>query len=246
MKSTSNWYQLLFFILTIGFFIRCENKTSQQKQKESKPDWVWLFDGSSTDKWRSLKTQSFPDQGWLVKDKQLIVLGKTENAPGGKDIITKDQYSSFELELEIKLTEGANSGIKYFVVNTFPGSEGQYLGCEYQLIDNERHPDSKNGVNGNRKMASLYDLIPAPGTIEVNPPNQWNKVRIVVKGNQVEHWLNEKKLLEFDRKSDHFRELVSVSKYKKLKEFGEVPQGHLLLQGHSDEVAFRSIKIRAL
>ena len=130
-------------------------------------------------------------------------------------------------------------------MNTFPGKEGSYLGMEYQLIDNEVHPDAELGRDGNRSMASLYDMIPAPENAKINPPGEWNKARILVDGNHVEHWLNDVKLFEFERKSETFRELVALSKYNKLENFGELPEGHILLQGHGDPVSFRSIRIRS-
>ncbi len=219
---------------------------SNTKNKQKKSDWVTLFDGTSTNEWRSTHSDEFPKQGWKVEGNVLTVLAKTESTPAGTDIITKKLYSSFELELEINLTEGANSGIKYFVSDAFPGYEGQYLGLEFQLIDDERHPDAKLGRDGNRTMASLYDLIPPVKDKKVNPPGKWNKIKLVVDGNHVEHWVNGKKVLEFDRKSDSFRQLVKISKYKDFKNFGEIPEGHILLQGHSDQVSFRNIKIKTL
>ena len=216
----------------------------KDKQKDSK--WVTLFDGTGTDAWQDTHSGHFPNQGWKIEGNVLTVLAKTDSTPAGTDIITGKLYSNFELELEINLTEGANSGIKYFVSNAFPGYEGQYLGLEYQLIDDQKHPDAKLGKNGNRTMASLYDLIPAAKNKKVYPPGQWNKVRLIVEGNQVEHWLNGRQALECDRKSDSFRQLVAGSKYKNYKNFGEIPEGHILLQGHSDQVSFRNIRIKVL
>ena len=119
-----------------------------------------------------------------------------------------------------------------------------FLGLEYQLLDNERHPDAFEGKDGNHKMGALYDMIPPPKNISINPPGEWNKIRILVDGNRVEHWFNEKKILEFDRKSADYRELVSQSKYNNLKKFGELDQGRILLQGHGNDVSFRAIRIR--
>lgn len=217
---------------------------SNIKNKQKKSDWITLFDGTSTNEWKSSHSDKFPEQGWKVEKNVLTVLAKTETTPAGSDIISKKSFSNFELELEINLTEGANSGIKYFVSNAFPGFEGQYLGLEFQLIDDERHPDAKLGKDGNRTMASLYDLIPATKNKKVNPPGKWNKIKLIVDGNHVEHWLNGKKVLEFDRNSESFKQLVTISKYKNFKNFGGIPKGNILLQGHSDEVAFRSIKLR--
>ncbi len=112
------------------------------------------------------------------------------------------------------------------------------------MLDNERHPDAEQGRDGNHKMAALYDMIPPPEDLSINPPGEWNKVRITLDGSKVEHWFNDEKVLEFDRKSLAFRELVSLSKYNDLENFGELEEGHILLQGHGNDVSFRNIRIR--
>lgn len=231
------------FIITL--FCQCKVKSHGGQQADKvKADWVWLFDGKSTDAWEEAGKETFPATGWIVKNNELIVLGKGEKQKAGRDIITKKEYSNFDLQLECKLMEGGNSGIKYFVKDDFPGHEGEYLGLEYQLIDDDRHPDAKMGRNGDRTMGSLYDLIPAPADKKLFPPDEWNKVRIVVDSSHVEHWLNDKKLFEYNRQSDTFKQLVHLSKYKNLVNFGQASKGHILLQGHGDTVAFRKIKIR--
>lgn len=230
-----------------------ERKINQSKQlntlseKEKKEGWQLLFDGKSTKEWTGTKGNGFPKSGWVIEDGILTVLGSTgaDHHASGGDIITKDQYGNFELSLEFKIPKGANSGIKYFVVNDFPNQKGNYLGLEYQIIDDENHADAKLGVNGNRTVASLYDLIPAKNK-KVKPVGEWNQASIMVKGNHVEHWLNGSKVLEYERGSDEFRKLVAASKYKDLKGFGEMPSGHILLQGHGDTVHYRNIKIRNL
>lgn len=236
----------IFFLLGIAFlFVQCATKDNQKKAETAEDvNWISLFDGSNTDSWRDTKSEQFPEHGWVVEGEVLTVLGETEDQPGGHDIISKKRYGNFELELEARLTEGANSGIKYVVTDAFPGKEGSFLGLEYQLIDNERHPDAIKGRDGNHKMAGLYDMIPPPENLTINPPGEWNKIRIKLDGNKVEHWLNDEKVLEFDRKSLAFRELVSLSKYKDLKSFGELDEGYILLQGHGNDVSFRAIKIR--
>jgi hypothetical protein len=232
-------------ILLIAIILsQCATISSQQtKNDNTTKRQIILFDGKSTDSWKDIKSDHFPENGWVLKDGVLTVLAKTENQEGGHDIVTKEQFSNFELELEVRLSEGANSGIKYMVIDSYPGSMGQYLGLEYQLIDNERHADALLGRNGNRKMASLYDILPAGENIRINPPGEWNKVKIVVNRYRVEHWLNGQKVIEFDRSLDCFNELVRLSKYNKLVNFGGQEQGHILLQGHGNEVSFRDIKI---
>lgn len=238
------YLQLLILIVLI---LQAPTLASQQnKKKQIEKTQITLFDGTSTEAWKDLKSDQFPEHGWQIKDGILTVLGKTDTQDGGHDIITKEQYSNFELELEVLLSEGANSGIKYMVVNTYPGKEGNYLGLEYQLIDNEKHPDALLGRNGNRKMATLYDILPARDNIKINPAGTWNKVKIVVHKNRVQHWLNDKMVLAYNRKSDSYKELVRLSKYSELDNFGSQKEGHILLQGHGNEVSFRNIKISVL
>lgn len=233
------------FVIGIVLLTQCSGNQNPSANVSSEDEnWVPLFNGSSVESWRDTKSEGFPEHGWVVEDGILTALGEKEDQPGGHDIITKEQYGNFELELEARLTEGANSGIKYLVTNDFPGHEGSFLGLEYQLLDNERHPDAQQGRDGNHKMASLFDMIPAPEDISIQSPGNWNKVRIVLDGNRVEHWLNDEKVLDFDRKSLAFRELVSLSKYNDLENFGEMDEGHILLQGHGNDVSFRNIRIR--
>jgi len=235
----------LLVLTGIILLTQCSSKEKQASTHAAEQDsWTMLFDGNSLDHWRDTKSESFPEHGWVVEEGVLTVLGEKEGQPGGHDIITKERYGNFELELEVRLTEGANSGIKYQVTNAFPGHEGSYLGLEYQLLDNERHPDAQNGRDGNHKMASLYDMIPPPEDLSIHPPGKWNKVRIIMDGNKVEHWFNDEKVLQFDRESLAFSELVSLSKYHDLENFGELDEGHILLQGHGNDVSFRNIKIR--
>ncbi len=213
---------------------------------EQADGWRLLFDGTTTNGWRNAHAESFPDKGWAVRDGELVVLesGGGEAAHGG-DIVTVDEYGDFELQLDFKLTPGANSGIKYFVTEKVgtPG-RGSAIGLEYQLLDDERHPDAKMGIDGNRTVGSLYDLIAAPTDKNLRPVGEWNTARIVSKGRKVEHWLNGTKLIEFERGSDEFRKLVAGSKYKDFESFGEAASGHILLQDHGNTVHFRNIRIK--
>ena len=215
-------------------------------REEKQEGWKLLFDGKTMNGWRGAYRDSLPARGWEVKDGELIVQasGGAEAAYGG-DIVTVDQYSSFELVVDFKMTEGANSGIKYFVTEQQPKTPGSAKGLEYQLLDDARHPDAKLGIDGNRTLASLYDLLPATNK-SVNPVGQWNHARIVVRGRHVEHWLNGIKVLEYERGGKEFLAHKAVSKFKDLGGFGEAPKGHILLQDHGDQVFFRNIKIRIL
>lgn len=233
--------------------------------QEAAQGWKLLFDGETTDGWRGAHKDAFPDHGWRVENGELIVEASAgAEAQAGGDIVTVDEYSTFELSLEFMLTEGANSGIKYFVTEGYD-SGGSAIGLEYQLLDDERHPDAKEGANGNRTVASLYDLIPAHPNKIVHPPGQWNQARLVVTGSRVEewlngndlekavfrgahveHWLNHRKVLEYERGTQAFDALVARSKYVVWDGFGHWERGRLLLQEHGDEVHFRSIKVREL
>ncbi len=213
-------------------------------EEEKNKGWKLLFDGESSNGWRNAYKEDFPEKGWDIRNGELIVLasGGAKSRNGG-DIVTTAEYSDFDLRLQVLITKGANSGVKYFVTEAKKWHSGSAIGLEYQILDDENHPDAKLGNHAmSRTFASLYDLIPATNK-QLNSPGQWNNIRILSKGNRVEHWLNGLKVLEYERGSKEFRRLVSESKYKKYRHFGEVGSGHILLQDHGDEVHFRSIKI---
>lgn len=214
--------------------------TNRLSDHERRAGWTLLWDGSTSKGWRGTDGGAFPTRGWTVADGLLSVSG------GGGDIATQVPYRDFALSVDFRLTEGANSGIKYRVA---PGKAA--VGLEYQLLDDARHPDAKMGRDGNRTLASLYDLIPArnlsdpasPGK-RINPPGEWNRAVIVVRGNHVEHWLNGFKVVEYERGSAEFRAAVAASKFAGDKGFGTWAQSPIVLQDHGDRVDFRSIKLR--
>ena len=218
--------------------------TSYEKQD----GWKLLFDGKSNSGWTGAYKKTFPEKGWEIKDGVMRVLpAEGKEATNGGDIVTTEHYSTFDLSFEFKLTPGANSGIKYFVTLN-ENNSGSAIGLEYQLLDDTLHPDAKMGRGGNRTLASLYDLIKAEKTTRfIKQPGKWNTSRIIVyPNNHVEHYLNGIKVLEYERGSQTYRELVAISKYTIWQNFGEAKQGHILLQDHGNEVSFRSIKIREL
>jgi hypothetical protein len=210
---------------------------------ERQQGWQLLWDGSSTSGWRSNKGDEFPTRGWRIRNGELVVTGA-----GGGDIVTEQTFGAFELQLEFQLTPGANSGIFYYVGDH---GSGNLLGLEYQLLDDERHPDARQGQHGNRTLASLYDIQPLSRlmtNIGIAPEvGKWQHARIVATADgNIEHWLNGVKVVSFNRHSAQFRARVAASKYKDVKNYGELERGHILLQDHGDEVRFRSIKIRPL
>jgi hypothetical protein len=212
------------------------NTLTEQERQEG---WRLLWDGKSGDGWRSIKNESFPAKGWEIANGELTVLPK--NAGGGAgDIITRETYSSFILKVDFRLTDAANSGIKYF----FDPKRNGGTTLEYQVLD-AKHPDATKGRDGNRTVASLYDVMPAVGA-KPKPVGEWNTAMIVSNGRQVEHWLNGEKVLAFERGSDAFRKAVSLSKFSKQPNWGEQEAGHILLQDHQDRVSYRNIKIKVL
>ncbi len=227
--------------------------TNQLTAREKSEGWQLLWDGKTTQGWRGARLEHFPQKGWKIESGVLTVLKGTggESTQGG-DIVTVAKYKNFELEVDFKLTKGANSGIKYFVDTELNKGEGSAIGCEYQLLDDEHHPDAKLGANGNRTLASLYDLIPAEAKLYA--PNEsvskrvnqyeWNRAKIVVAGNHVQHFLNGIKVVAYERGTQMWRALVARSKYAVWPNFGEAAEGHILLQDHGDEVSFRNIKLR--
>jgi len=217
-------------------------------EDEKNSGWKLLFDGKTSGNWVGAYKDKFPDTGWAISDGMINVhetLGK-EGGTGG-DIVTRETYKSFDLSFDFRLTPGANSGVKYFVrLSPEEKNSGSAIGLEYQVLDDSLHPDAKLGRNGDRTLSSLYDLIPANKQRRfIHPIGQWNTGRIIVyPNNHVEHYLNGIKVLEYERGSKEFKDLVAISKYKKWPAFGEATEGHLLLQDHGNNVSYRSIKIR--
>ena len=212
---------------------------------EKTAGWKLLFDGKTTNGWRGFHADAFPAQGWVVEDGAIKRVATVKTPGAGGDIITADEYGNFELALDWKLTAGGNSGLKYLIVEP-PGGKGRSgVGYEMQILDDERHPDAKAGVNGNRTAGALYDLI-APSTHAARPIGEWNQARLVVKGRHVEHWLNGQRIVQFEIGSPEMKALIAKSKYKDIQGFGDATRGHILLQDHGDEVSFRNLKIRAL
>ncbi len=215
---------------------------------EQQSGWKLLFDGKDSKGWRGAYKDSFPTGEWVIKNGTITVLS-SEGKEGGNagDIVTLDQYSAFDLSFDFKLTPGANSGVKYFVTLS-ENNTGSAIGLEYQALDDSLHPDAKLGRDGDRTLASLYDLIKAKKEKRfIHQPGEWNTGRVIVyPNNHVEHYLNGIKVLEYDRGSKEYKDLVAISKYNVWPNFGEAKQGHILLQDHGNEVSFRSIKIKEL
>lgn len=218
--------------------------------------WRLLFDGQSLTGWRGIGIDSVPSAHWTIEADAIKKIPSGDvpvQADGqpvaGGDLITDETFGDFELTFDWKVSEGGNSGIKYNVSEEMsranpPGRAA--LGFEYQILDDERHPDANMGVGGNRKAAGLYDLIGAGDAKPLNPPGEWNHGRIVFQGNHGEHWLNGEKVVEYDLGSARMDSLVAASKYAPIAGFADRRTGHIVLQDHNDAVWFRNLKIREL
>ena len=200
----------------------------------SNSEWTVLFDGKTVKGLRGYKQSGFPDS-WEVVD------GTLKTVPGhGVDLISEEVYKNFELELEWKVPKGGNSGIFYFATE-----EGNYIwqsAPEMQVVDDEKHTDGKNTLTS---AGALYALI-APSANVVKPVGEFNQVRIKVKNNHVEHWLNGTKIVEYVYDSDMMWDLVAKSKFNKMPLFAKASEGHIGLQGDHGLIWYKNIRIRRL
>ena len=203
---------------------------------EKSAGWKLLFDGKSLAGWTSFKKTTPPEKGWDIQDGWLHHIAKA----GGGDIVSAEKYSEFELSWEWRIAEGGNSGLKYFISDA---RKGGAVGHEYQMLDDDKHPDGKKGLN--RQTAALYDVLD-PVNRPVKKPGETNQSRVLVKGNHVEHWLNGAKVLEYELGSDALKAAIAKSKFKSVEGFGTRLPGRLLLQDHGDEIFIRNLKLRDL
>jgi hypothetical protein len=195
--------------------------------------WRLLFDGRSTLGWRGFRQPSTPN-GWQAID------GALTRAGDAGDIITVNQFASFELTLEWQIAQGGNSGIMYRVTEN--GDATFHTGPEMQVLDNARHPDGANPLSSAGACYGMY----APSTDVTRQAGAWNEVRLLVNGNLVEHWLNGVKVVEYQLGSADWLARLQVSPFRELPRYGREALGHIALQDHGDRVAYRSIKIRLI
>jgi hypothetical protein len=235
-------------LFVCGFLARAEDKKAEAADADSKTPntlteqekaagWKLLFDGKTTAGWRAFRGKSMPDK-WHVVDGALVL--QPRSGKQGGDIVTEDQYGSFDLKLEWKISPGGNSGIMYHVSES--EAAPWFTGPEYQVLDNAKHADGRNPLTS---AASCYALY-APTKDSTRPVGEWNQARIVVRGKHVEHWLNGEKVVSYEFDSPDWNDRVKASKFKEMPKFGKEPKGYIDLQDHGDEVAYRNIKIRPL
>jgi hypothetical protein len=225
-----------------------------EEQQTDVEEWTTLFDGASFAGWRGVGLDAVPDGHWIIEDGTIrkVASGAVPTAEDGQpleggDIMTMDTYRNFELRFDWKVSPGANSGIKYNVseeMSTGSPPIHAALGFEYQVLDDDLHPDAQNGPN--RTAGALYDIAPPSAEKVLRPVGSFNEARIVFNEGHGEHWLNGVKVVEFDLGSAAFDSAFAVSKYTPIEGFAEQRAGHIVLQDHGDDVWFRNIRIREI
>ena len=244
----------LCVLLAVGF-VASARAAEESRPSPAQPggaNWERLFDGESFAGWKALGRQDIPGDVWRIEDgsiRRVRADGKTDGgqaSPDRVDLITADTFADFELRLQWKITRGGNSGIKYNVseqMSLSNGSPHAALGFEYQILDDDLHPDGRNGAH--RTSAALYDLI-APKGHKLLPVGEFNETRIVFRDNHGEHWLNGVRVLQFELGSTEMESLLAASKYRSISDFAQRRRGHIVLQDHGDEVWFRNIRLRRI
>jgi hypothetical protein len=213
--------------------------------------WRLLFDGHTLAGWRGLGYETVPTAHWVVVNGAIkkIASGNVPRVADGRPVVggdleTRDSFADFELSFEWKVTPGANSGVKYNVSEAMSLAQGHSaLGFEYQILDDDRHEDAKLPSH---RAGALYDLVAPNEQKQLRPVGEWNRSRIVFRGNHGEHWLNGQKVVEFELGTARMDSLLAASKYKTIPGFGAKRSGHIVLQDHGDEVYFRGLKVRPL
>lgn len=239
----------LIIFLMIGF-AACSSQSSEisepveQMDEQSSADWIVLFDGTNTDHWRSYNFDSFPQVGWSVQDDMLVFEPPvSDGAEGGHNLITKEKYTNFHLQLDWRIEEGSNSGIFYGVLEQ-ENIDIYWSGPEYQILDpaifEEMNDDTRKRVTG-----ALYDLV-EPNPKNMNPIGEWNSTEIIVDGSTLIHRLNGETVVEVERWTSEWFEMISNSKFANHNEFGNVREGHIGIQDHGGPVVIRNVRIKEL
>ena len=217
------------------------NNLSSQEEKNG---YSFLWDGRSTKGWNGPNKSGFPKNAWSIKDGEMSVLKSDSiDSASGSYIVSEKQYGFFEIKFDVKVSKGADSGVKYFVTESEDNRNRALFSLEYQIVD-----DSTVDITGNHTLGSLTDILESKKTRYVTKrTGEWNQALIkVLPDNHVEYWLNGNKILEYQRGSAEYKDLVSKSKYKDLSKFGMAAKGHILLENNGSEVSYRSIKIKEL
>jgi hypothetical protein len=208
------------------------------RKSDTAGSWTPLFDGKSLAGWRGYKKADASETRWKVENGTLTLPANDgKDTRGARDIITTETYDNFDLRWEWKAAPGANSGVKYFVLE----DQNSAIGHEYQIIDDAKHPDAQIGPH--RQTAAFYDVLQAADR-PIKPAGEWNVSEVRAHGNHIEHWLNGKKVLQYELDSPDLRAAIAKSKFKDIARFGKPQKGHILIQDHGDQVWYRKVEIR--
>lgn len=221
-----------------------QNEDTAMQTDESQNDWVDLFNGENLEGWKAYNSDAEPTQ-WKVEKGILAFDPADGQRSGSENLITEEEFTDFELALEWKISEGGNSGIMWAVQENEDLSEPYLTGPEIQVLDNQKHPDAKNGPN--RHSGALYDMVP-PSQDVTKTAGEWNStvIRINHEENKGTVTTNGTKVTEFPLHGEEWEKLVENSKFSDWEHFGKNKTGHIALQDHDDKVWFRNIRIRKL
>jgi hypothetical protein len=231
-------------IIAVAGFIGLQSfvKPSPHHAKSSnikKGGWVSLFDGKSLKGWHNFNSKS-EVKNWTIIDGALVCLGATADAKGG-DLVTDKQYTNFELSWSWKIETGSNSGVMYHVVEDPKYHTTYETGPEYQIIDDNGWPDK---LEEWQKTGCDYAMHLPNDQKKLMPVGEWNTSKIIFNNGYVEHWLNGKKILEFEAWSDDWNKKKAAGKWKDYPDYGLAKTGHLSLQDHGHKAYFKDIKIK--
>ncbi len=239
MKLKQIILPLLVFVTLTGYTTKDSDNTLTRK--EIKEGWVLLFDGANTDGWRGYNMDHLPS-AWKATNGTLMSAG--EGGDIGGDIITEKEYENFDFMLDWKLAAEGNSGILYHIVEGPELHSTYYSGPEYQIIDDIGFP---GGVGPFNSTGADYAMTPADTIMKIlHPVGNWNSSRIVFDQGKVTHFLNGKKIVEFNAWSDDWNSKVESGKWKNYPNYGLAKTGYIGLQDHGSKIWFKNIKVREL
>lgn len=225
----------LVLAIAVSPLIAAEPKPNALTSAEKAAGWKLLFDGKTLNGWRGYKTEAV-GEGWKAQNGAIVL-----TAGKAGDIMTAAEYGDYELSFDWKISEEGNSGVIYRVGL---GESASYrTGPEYQVLDNEKATDNKQG---NHLAGSLYDIGPEAPRNLPKPVGEWNNSRLVVRGWKVEHWLNGVQVVALDLASPQGKAAIAASKFKDWPKFASLSRGYIALQDHGHVVSYRSIKLREL
>ena len=236
-----------------GAVLCAQTRSNDLTAAERSAGWRLLFDGRTLRGWRGLGYDTVPTAHWVVVDGAIkkIASGNVPKLADGQpaqggDLITLDTFGDFELTWEWKVTPGANSGVKYNVSEELSMAQAPNhaaLGFEYQILDDDRHPDGKLPSH---RAGALYDLFPPSEKKHLMPVGEWNRSTVIFRGNHGEHWLNGERIVQYDLGTARMDSALAASKFRAIPGFATRRKAHIVLQDHGDEVYFRNIKVRDL